>query len=238
MVCKRSEISGAVEKMSKSKGNVVNPDEIVAKYGSDVLRMYMLFMGPPEMDCEWQDAGIEGVHRFVQRLHVYLTNPATLLAADKIQDRAVTKRLHQLIATVQNRLDLFKPNTVISAFMEWLNDATKNSMQLDHHGMQTILTLFSIVAPHMGSELLEQLVYKQLTDCTWPSFDPALIEDDAVVIAIQINGKLRGTLSVAIDMPQSDVESLARDQVAKWIENKEIRKIIYIKNKMMSFVVA
>ena len=238
MVCKRSEISGAVEKMSKSKGNVVNPDEIVAKYGSDVLRMYMLFMGPPEMDCEWQDAGIEGVNRFVQRLYSYLTNPATLLDAGKVQDLATTKRLHQLIAIVQNRLDLFKPNTVISAFMEWLNDATKQNMQLDHNAMQSILTLFSIVAPHMGSELLEDLLGKQLTDCTWPSFDPALIGNDTVVIAIQINGKLRGTLSVTIDMPQSDLESLARDQVAKWIEGKEIRKIIYIKNKMISFVVA
>jgi leucyl-tRNA synthetase len=237
MVCKRSEISGAVEKMSKSKGNVVNPDEIVAKYGSDVLRMYMLFMGPPEMDCEWQDAGIEGVNRFVQRLYAYLTNPATQLASDRAQDAQVTKRLHQLIATVQNRLDLFKPNTVISAFMEWLNDATKQNMQLDKDSMQTILTLFSIVAPHMASQLLEELLGKQLTDCAWPTFDASLIGDDAVVIAIQINGKLRGTMSVAIDMPQSDVEMLARDQVAKWIENKEIKKIIYIKNKMISFVV-
>ncbi len=237
MVCKRSEISGAVEKMSKSKGNVVNPDEIVAKYGSDVLRMYMLFMGPPEMDCEWQDAGIEGVNRFVQRLHGYLTNPATLLAVGLTQDLAVTKRLHQLIATVQNRLDLFKPNTVISACMEWLNDAIKYSMQLDHHGMEQLLTLFSIVAPHMGSELLEQLLKKELAACSWPLFDPAMITEDAVVIAIQVNGKLRGTLSVLIDMPQADLELLARDQVSKWIEGKEIRKIIYIKNKMMSFVV-
>lgn len=236
MVCKRSEISGAVEKMSKSKGNVVNPDDIVAKYGSDVLRMYMLFMGPPEMDCEWQDAGIEGVNRFVQRLHAYLTKPETLLAQGQIQKPEVTSRLHELIYAIHNRLDLFKPNTVISAFMEWLNDASKHSMQLDKASMQTVLTLFSIVAPHMASELLEQLLKLNLTACTWPSYDLTLIEKKSATIAIQVNGKMRGTVNVDLDITQQDLELLARLQIAKWLENKEIVKIIYVKHKMISFV--
>lgn len=237
MVCKVSAISGAVEKMSKSKGNVVNPDEIVAKYGSDVLRMYILFMGPPEMDCEWQDAGIEGVNRFVHRLQAYLTNPATLLTQANLEDKYVTKRLHHLIKTVQNRLDLFKPNTVISAFMEWLNDATKQNMQLSASTMEQILVLFSTVAPHMSSELLESLCSKQLTDCAWPTHDESLVGADSAVIAIQVNGKMRGTVQVNLDMPQSSIESLAREQVAKWLEGKDITKIIYIKNKMISFVI-
>jgi leucyl-tRNA synthetase len=237
MVCKVSEISGAVEKMSKSKGNVVNPDDIVNKYGSDVLRMYILFMGPPEMDCEWQDAGIEGVNRFVHRLQAYLTNPTTLLAHGVLEDIAVIKRLHQLIKIVQNRLDLFKPNTVISAFMEWLNDATKANMQLSRSTMEQVLLLFSTVAPHMASELLESLLGKELTDCVWPIHDESLVGADCAVIAIQINGKMRGTIQVNLDMPQSSIESLARDQVAKWLEGKDIAKIIYIKNKMISFVV-
>lgn len=237
MVCKVSAISGAVEKMSKSKGNVVNPDEIVAKYGSDVLRMYILFMGPPEMDCEWQDAGIEGVNRFVHRLQAYLTNPTTLLTQANLEDKDVTKRLHHLIKTVQNRLDLFKPNTVISAFMEWLNDATKANMQLSASTMEQILVLFSTVAPHMSSELLESLLGKQLTECAWPIHDEAFVGADSAVIAIQVNGKMRGTIQVDLEMPQSAIESLARDQVSKWLEGKDITKIIYIKNKMISFVV-
>lgn len=237
MVCKRSDISGAVEKMSKSKGNVVNPDDIVSMYGSDVLRMYILFMGPPEMDCEWQDAGIEGVNRFVHRLQAYLMNPTTLLAGQSKEDSAVTKRFHQLIKAVQNRLNLFKPNTVISAFMEWLNDAMKHNMQLSPSTMEQFLVLFSTVAPHMASELLEVLLGKQLTDCSWPVYDESLVGLDSAVIAIQVNGKMRGTLQVNLDMVQSDIESLAHDQIAKWLEGKEIIKIIYVKHKMLSFVV-
>ena len=238
MVCKRSEISGAVEKMSKSKGNVVNPDDIIAKYGSDVLRMYILFMGPPELDCEWQDAGIEGVNRFSQRWYAYLTNPSTLLADDCKQDQAVTKRLHQFIATLQNRLDLFKPNTVISAFMEFVNDATKHNMSFDKASMEIILILYSVIAPHMACELLETVLGKDLTSCSWPVADQALVGNDTVVIAIQVNGKMRGTIQISIEMPQSDIELLAKDSVAKWLEGKDILKIIYIKHKMISFVIS
>jgi len=237
MVCKVSETSGAAEKMSKSKGNVVNPDDIIAKYGSDVLRMYILFMGPPELDCEWQDAGIEGVNRFVHRLSTYLTNPSTLLGHNKIQDVDTTKRLHQLIKTVKNRLDLFKPNTVISAYMEWLNDATKHNMQLDKASIETFLVLFSLVAPHMASELLEQLLGKKLVDCSWPTYDESLLTQDSMILAIQVNGKMRGTIEVDIDMHQSDIEKIACDKISKWLEDKEIVKIIYIKNKMLSFVI-
>ncbi|AXK61192.1 leucine--tRNA ligase [Candidatus Chromulinivorax destructor] len=237
MVCKRSEISGAVEKMSKSKGNVVNPDDIIAKYGSDVLRMYILFMGPPELDCEWQDAGIEGINRFVHRLYTYLTNPTTMLDNATLEDKDVTKRLHQLIKTVQNRLDLFKPNTMIAAFMEWLNDATKQNMRLSRSSMEQILVLFSTVAPHMGSELLESLLQVKLENCVWPVADESLIEVENATIAIQINGKMRGTLHVDLQMNQVDIEQAARDQQAKWFEDKEIVKIIYIQHKMISFVV-
>ncbi|MGZ6250904.1 MAG: leucine--tRNA ligase [Candidatus Chromulinivorax sp.] len=237
MVCKRSTISGAVEKMSKSKGNVVNPDEIVEKYGSDVLRMYMLFMGPPELDCEWQDAGIEGINRFVHRLHAYLINPATMLAQGHIVQESTTKRLHQLIAAVQSRLDAFKPNTVVSAFMEWLNDATKENMQLDAVSMQTVLTLFSILAPHMASQLLEELLGKDLTECYWPTYNPEFLVEKSMTIAIQVNGKMRGTIEASVDALQQDIELAAKIQIEKWIEGKQIKKTIYIQGKMISFVI-
>src|SRR5204862_2889031 len=113
MILKYSEKTGLVEKMSKSKGNVVSPDEMFVKYGSDVLRMYILFMGPPELDCEWQDAGLDGIRRFLFRLWDYITDPATLLSEGKREQAAVTRRLHLLLKDVHDRLAIFKPNTVI-----------------------------------------------------------------------------------------------------------------------------
>lgn len=237
MVCKLSEKSGAVEKMSKSKGNVVNPDDIVTKYGSDVLRMYMLFMGPPELDCEWQDAGIEGVKRFMNKMITYLSNHNNVLPEDEKEDIKVTKRLHVLIKDVQERLALFKPNTALAAFMEWINDVNKQKMRLSKQSMQQVLTLLSVFAPHASCELLETLLNLSLEQCAWPEYDVALTQVSEVTYAIQVNGKMRGKISVAKGLNQSEVELLAQEQVAKWLEGKTIVKIIFIPDRMISFVV-
>lgn len=237
MVCKRSTISGAVEKMSKSKGNVVNPDEIVQMYGSDVLRMYMLFMGPPELDCEWQDAGIEGLKRFSQKLMNYLISPDTLLAANQTQDILVTKRLHKLIKDITERLAVFKPNTALASFMEWTNDATSARMKLDAQSLQTILTLYSIFAPHAACELLQQILKKDLTECVWPEFDVAMIGSDHVVYAIQVNGKLRATHEAFKTDPKDTIENAARQLVAKWLAGKKELKVIFVLGRMINFVI-
>lgn len=237
MVCKYSEKSGAVEKMSKSKGNVVNPDEIVEKYGSDVLRMYMLFMGPPELDCEWQDSGIEGIKRFVNKMIAYLSDEKTLLSDNVKEDVEVTRRLHVLIKDVQERLALFKPNTALASFMEWINDATKHHMKLSKESMQSVITLVSVFAPHMSCELLQNLFNLLLEQCVWPEFDPALVLKKEATYAVQVNGKLRATLTTGIDVSQQVVEDAAKELIQKWLEGKDIVKIIFIQHKMVSFVV-
>jgi len=237
MVCKLSEKSGAVEKMSKSKGNVVNPDDIVQIYGSDVLRMYMLFMGPPELDCQWQDAGIEGIKRFAHRFIAYMMQPSSLLAAGSVEDTAVTKRVHRLVKDVQERLHEFKPNTAIASFMEWTNDAMKDNMQLSHESAQTVLTLFSIFAPHAASELLEKILGLSLTQCHWPEFDEAMVQSDIANYAIQINGKLRGTLTTTKNVDKETIQVQAQEVVVKWLEQKEIVKIIFVQDRMVNFVV-
>jgi leucyl-tRNA synthetase len=237
MVLKYSEKSGLVEKMSKSKGNVVSPDEMVAQYGSDVLRMYILFMGPPELDCEWQDSGIEGVKRFANRVYDYLTKPGTILPQGYQEDISVTRRTHKLLQDFQERIDLFKPNTALSAFMEWINDATSNSMKLSCDSAEKIIVVLSVMAPHMASELLEQLFNKQLQDCSWSYANPEYTYENHVDIIIQVNGKHRGNVRVERKADQDIVEPLARKAIAQWLENKEIIKVVFVKDRLISFVV-
>lgn len=237
MVCKYSEKSGAVEKMSKSKGNVVNPDDIVEAYGSDVLRMYILFMGPAELDCEWQDAGIEGIKRFAHRLTTYLSQPETLLSDNEKQSPEATKHVHRFVKEVQDRLAQFKPNTALATCMEFTNEIIKQGMKFDKKSLQTILTTYSVFAPHAACELLQSLLQKDLTDCVWPSYDPALVVVDSVVYAVQVNGKLRGTFESTVHADQKDVQDQAQQAVAKWLENKQIIKIIFVPQKMVNFVV-
>jgi len=237
MVLKYSEKSGLVEKMSKSKGNVVSPDEMVKQYGSDVLRMYILFMGPPELDCEWQDSGIEGVKRFAHRVYDFLTKPGTILPQDQQEDIAVTRRTHKLLQQFQERIDLFKPNTALAAFMEWINDATSNSMQLSRDSAEKIIVVLSTMAPHMASELLEQLFNKQLQDCTWPHANPEYTYENTVEIIVQVNGKLRANVTVERGTEQNNVEALARTAIAHWLADKEVVKVIFVKDRLINFVV-
>jgi leucyl-tRNA synthetase len=237
MVLKYSEKSGLVEKMSKSKGNVVSPDEMVAKYGSDVLRMYILFMGPPELDCEWQDSGIEGVKRFAHRVYEYLTKPGTILPADEHEDISAIRRTHKLLQDFQERIDLFKPNTALSAFMEWINDATSNNMRLSRSSAEKIIVVLSVMAPHMASELLEQLFNKQLSECTWSYANPEFTYEDHVEIIIQVNGKHRGNVRVKRKSEQDIVEPLARVVAAPYLKDKELIKVVFVKDRLISFVV-
>lgn len=237
MVNKYSEKSGLVEKMSKSKGNVVNPDDIVQHYGSDALRMYILFMGPPELDCEWQDNGLDGMKRFLQRFWDYVHNPATLLPRGMQEDDKVTRRVHRLLKDVHDRLEAFKPNTVISAFMEWLNDVTSEHMQPSHESLEKVLVTLSAITPHIASELLQELLKKDLADCSWPTYDPALLQEKEVTMTVQVNGKMRATLVVPVGMKQDKVELLARQEIEKWLAEKTVAKVIFVPNKLINFVV-
>ena len=237
MITKYSEKSGLVEKMSKSKGNVVNPDEIVKQYGSDVLRMYILFMGPPELDAEWQDSGLEGIKRFLFRLWGYITKQGTMLPEGERQSQEATKRLHRFIRDFQERVDIFKPNTALSAFMEFLNEATEKNMAFENSSIETIIVILSCMAPHMASELLETLLSKSLEECTWPTYDPALTVLDEITIAIQVNGKLRGTIVVPTQTQQEEIQKLAQCNVSKWFEGQTIAKVIYVPGKLINFIV-
>ena len=234
MVLKHSEKTGLIEKMSKSKGNVVNPDDIVRQYGSDALRMYILFMGPPELDCEWQDNGLEGIRRFLLRFWNYVTNPTTIITEE---DTETTKRFHRFLHDYQTRLALYKPNTAISALMEWLNDAVSNSMCLSRSTLEQLCISLSVLAPHMASELLAQLFNKQLNACSWPYYNPLLAQHDMATIVVQVNGKVRSRINVMRGSLQPVVEAEARTVVNAWLADKKIIKVIFVLDRLINFVI-
>ena len=237
MITKYSEITGFVEKMSKSKGNVVNPDDIVQKYGSDILRMYILFMGPPELDCEWQDAGLDGIKRFLNRLWVFLTNPKNILPQDAIEDIKTTKRFHRFLKEYQERIEHFKPNTAISGCMELLNDAQDQSMKLSRETVEQLLVALSIMIPCMAAELLEQLFAKQLQDCAWPTFDSSLAQRDEIEMVVQINGKVRTQFMIIPGQMQEEIQPQAEREVQKWLADKTVVRIIFVPDRLINFVV-
>jgi leucyl-tRNA synthetase len=237
MVLKYAEKSGLVEKMSKSQGNVVNPDDIVNTYGSDVLRAYIMFMGPPELDCEWQDTGLEGIKRFVHKVWNYATNSELILSANEQEDIAVTKRVHKFLHDFQDRMQSFKPNTAISAAMELFNDIQSDSMRLSKASLEKVLASLSIFVPHITSELLEQVLGKQLADCSWPTYDEAMLVQDTITYVVQVNGKVRANLIANVVAEQEIVEREAAKLIAKWLEGKEIVKIIFVHGRLVSFVI-
>jgi leucyl-tRNA synthetase len=237
MILKYSEKTGLIEKMSKSVGNIVNPDDIVKTYGTDALRLYILFMGPPELDCEWQDAGLEGTKRFLQKLWDLLTREHTILPEYEEEDPMVTRRVNRFLRDFSNRLEFFKPNTAISAFMEFVNDATASSMQFSKDSIEKILVYLSVMAPNMASELLEILLDKKLENCPWPSYDPVILDDDHVTIVIQVNGKLRANIQVKKGTSRESVQEAAEEAIAGWLENKEVVKVVIVPDKLINFVV-
>ncbi|MGE0206341.1 MAG: leucine--tRNA ligase [Candidatus Babeliales bacterium] len=236
MITKYSEKTGFVEKMSKSKGNVVNPDDIITWYGSDALRMYMLFMGPPELDAEWQDSGLEGIKRFLNRLWNYLQDPEHRVQEGH-QDVAVTKRFHRFLKEYQERIDHFKPNTAVSAAMEFLNELYEKQMKLAPSTLEQFIVALSIMIPFMASELLETLCNKTLQECTWPTVDEKMAQVDELEMVVQVNGKLRAHFMCAPGTGQGIIQKEAEKLIAPWLEGKNIVKVIFVPDRLINFVV-
>ena len=233
MVCMKSPKTGRVEKMSKSKGNVVNPDEIVQEFGADTLRMYMLFMGPPELDTEWQMESIKGVHGFIGRLWHFLTAPENRCAVASAESY---KAFHRFFAAYQQRIDQYKVNTAVASVMEYFNVLTKNKFQLDDALLMQFLSALSVMIPHVAAELLETLLGADLASCTWPVVDSSYLHDDTATVVVQVNGKLRAQLTVEKSIEQDVLVAKARELAAKWLVG-EIVKTIVVPEKLVNFVI-
>ncbi|NMB38242.1 MAG: leucine--tRNA ligase [Firmicutes bacterium] len=221
-------------KMSKSKGNVVNPDELVQHYGADSLRLYELFIGPPEVDSEWMDSGIEGVYRFIQRLWNLFERSLEQLPQPTQESE---KRRNRLIATITERIESFKLNTVVSAFMEFINDAGE---RLDKKSLETLVVLLAPMTPHLAEELWRKLGYEQsVFQAKWPKADPKMLVVDEVIVAVQVNGKTRATVKVAVDAEESQVSDAAVNipSVKNSLAGKQVVKTIFVPGRIINFVV-
>jgi leucyl-tRNA synthetase len=231
--------SGKSEKMSKSKGNVVNPDELVRDFGCDSLRMYELFVGPPELDAEWSDKGIEGVHRFLKRAWHWVTIHNGRWNASPSK-RMLSQR-HLLIKNVTERLESFRMNTIVSSFMEFINDVTPMTEGPDEETVETFLIAIAPFAPHFAEELWQRTGHEpSIFFQKWPTWDEAYTTADTVTVAVQINGKLRGTISVKAESSEDVVlDTASRDPaITRYLDGKQIRKKVYVKNRILNLVVA
>ena len=223
-------------KMSKSKGNVVSPDDLVRDYGCDSLRMYELFVGPPELDAEWDDRGIEGVSRFLNRFW-------NLVMDSKDKDIKPSKEMlrlrHKLIFDIEQRFNQFSLNTVISGFMEYNNkfiDLAKKEGGVDKETLKTFVVLLAPFAPHIGEELWQQLGETgSVFHAQWPECDKEAMKEDEIEIAVQINGKTRAVVKISADATKEEALLAGKAAVMDKVTGTIVKEI-YVPKKIVNLV--
>lgn len=228
------------EKMSKSRGNVVNPDDVVDKYGADTLRLYEMFMGPLEASIAWSDNGLEGARKFLDRVwRLFITDQGEV--TDKIVptlNPALEKSYHQTVKIVTEHFEGLRFNTGISRLMIFINDAYKQS-ELPVQYVEGFIKLLAPVAPHLAEELWERLGHDEsLAYANWPDFDESKLIETEVEIVLQLNGKVKDKLKIAKDSSKTELENLAQEneKMQAAIGSKTIRKVIVVPNKLVNIV--
>jgi len=233
------------EKMSKSRGNVINPDDVVSQYGADTLRLYEMFMGPLEQDKPWSTTAITGTYRFLMRSWRIFTDETpegveTFIVRDEPPTDEDLRVTHKTIQKVTEDIENLRFNTAISQMMIFVNHFTKESRK-PRACLKPFVQLLHPFAPHIAEELWERLGEKSLLSHTeWPKFDPAYVKEDTITIAIQVLGKTPGTVEVPAGSDKATVEKAARaiPQVLAQMEGKTVKKVIFVPGKIMNFVVA
>ena len=223
-------------KMSKSKGNVVSPDDLVRDYGCDSLRLYELFVGPPELDAEWDDRGIEGVSRFLNRFwNLVMDNKDKDVKASK----EMIKLRHKLVYDIEYRFNQFSLNTVISGFMEYNNkliELARKEGGIDKETLKTFVILLAPFAPHIGEELWQQLGgTDSVFHAQWPECDEEAMKDDEIEVAVQINGKTRAVISISADSSKEDAIAAGREAVKEKMTGNVVKEI-YVPGKIINIV--
>ena len=243
-------------KMSKSKGNVVDPDALIERYGADTARLFTLFAAPPEKDLDWSDQGVEGSFRFLNRVWRLVFEVLPFIGSAGKPDpaalgdgaRDLRRTVHKTIRKVTDDLDeRFHFNTAISAVMELVNaiqsfepkNAPENAPVL-REAVESVVQLLAPFVPHVAEELWESLGHQGGVEASgWPSYDPEATVEEELLIVVQVNGKLRGKVTVAVDAGEEQVKAaaFADDKVKPWLDGKQIRKAIYVPGKLLNIVV-
>ncbi|MFK4416347.1 leucyl-tRNA synthetase [Bacillus sp. RC251] len=226
------------EKMSKSKGNVVNPDDIVASHGADTLRLYEMFMGPLDASIAWSENGLDGARRFLDRVwRLFIQDNGEL--SEKITDapnKELEKAYHQTVRKVTEDYAELRFNTAISQMMVFINDAYK-AETLPKEYVEGFVKMIAPVAPHIGEELWSKLGYNEtITYASWPTFDESKLVEDEVEIVVQIMGKVRAKLTMSKDASKEEMEQLALEAIQDQIEGKTVRKVIVVPGKLVNVV--
>ncbi|KAK9814523.1 hypothetical protein WJX72_007308 [[Myrmecia] bisecta] len=228
-------VSARAHKMSKSRGNVINPDDVVSTCGADSLRLYEMFMGPLRDTKVWNMKGVDGVYRFLGRAYRLVTGPTT----DEAPSRDQLRTLHATIKRVTEDIEELRFNTGISAMMEFVNAANKWQSR-PCTALEPFVLLLAPYAPHLAEELWQVLGHQEsLAYATWPEYDPALLVDDNINLPVQVNGKLRGTIEVPKDISQEEAVALAAGlpAVVKITEGKPPKKTIFVPGRILNFIV-
>lgn len=259
--CGRPVTVGRMEKMSKSKRNVVDPDEMIRKYGADTTRLFILFAAPPERDLDWNDQGIEGCSRFLNRVwrivrriiaHTAdLRRDAAAPAAASGAALAVRRKTHQTIRKVTEDIqDRFHFNTAVAAIMELINllyqcaaEETQDepTQQALREAAEATALLLSPFTPHIAEELWQQLGYADsILLHPWPAYDPTLMQEEEITIVIQVNGRVRSRLTVPASIADGDLQAAAlhHERIQEWLTGKSVRKVIVVPQKLVNIVVA
>jgi leucyl-tRNA synthetase len=241
-------------KMSKNKGNVVDPQELIVKYGADTVRLFMMFAAPPEQSLEWSDEGVQGSYRFLKRFwHAVVDDteagavvPLDVAALDEGQ-KALRRKTHQTIAKIDDDIGRRRSfNTGVAAAMELLNavnrfeDSSEQGRAVVHEALEAVVLMLSPMTPHICHALWKELGHKTpLIDQQWPAFDEAALELDTIELVVQVNGKLRGRVAVPADADRETIEKLAiaDENVQRFVDGKAIRKVIVVPGRLVNIVV-
>jgi len=252
MITRLNPASGKIEKMSKSRGNTVSPDELIERYGADTVRVATMFIGPPEKESEWSEDGVAGAFRFLNRVWDTVERVLERVGsgggaqAAVSGDTSLRRWTHRTIARVTEDFDRFHPHTAVAGLMEFQHaladaaDAEDEPAAALREAAETLAKLLHPVAPHMTQELWARLGHAGfLLDAPWPHADPALVISNDVTLVVQVNGKVRGKLSVARGASESEAMARAREdeRIRSWFEGREITRTVFVPDRLLNVVV-